>query len=195
MPTKKTSNTLLYILIATVILCIGIFYYFKQMAYTISEITADNYSYLMKEEMNQSISGNSGLHVLFENPILFSDPKNITSVTGYIIQKSVYNSDYFIKMYNESSHNEYTFRYPDEKSNTLQYVGILNTNGIPNAGEIIQKLLQKEEYTLKETEKKYGYDILIKDVGDFFIISQIYKSDTIISGFGFHLYKKNKYFK
>lgn len=200
---KKLSfkKILFFLISGTISLLIIVFLFLNSLKYSISDVSAGNFFKILKQETTISLTQRGvELSILFEYPAIFFNAKTIDFIPHYKFDRKAVNSFYIIDVWKEpiDEGDSYTLRYKDEKSDILQLVSItqnLQSNGVVNGENFIKILLSKFEYTYKESELKSGNDILIKDIGDYFIIGIITKNiHGHIFNLSFSIYNKKKYF-
>lgn len=200
---KKISfkRVLFFLISGTIPLLIIIFFFLNSLKYSISDVNADNYFKILKQENAISLTQRGvELSNLFEYPAIFFEAKNIDFIPHYKFDRKIVNSFYIVDVWKEpvDKGDSYTLRYKDEKSGILQLVSVtqnLSSDGIVGGESFIKMFLSKFGYTYKESERKSGNDILIKDIGDYFIIGTIMKNAYgHIFNLSFSIYDKKKYF-
>jgi hypothetical protein len=77
---KATSKTITALLLLLIIIATSCFSSAKQEKYSISDITADNFSRLLKEDTTQSLNKRAPISILFQVPLIFDDGKRIVKM-------------------------------------------------------------------------------------------------------------------
>lgn len=186
-----------------VVLLLSFFFYLNNQKYSISEINADNYLVLLNRDMNQSLTNRGvGLSQVIKIPVILVEPRAIRNIEGYKISEIDYfdtpSGVYVLNFNNLFDNTTYGIEFKNKSSEIITGVEISNWfgGGISGGEQIIQRLLTKEEFIFKESMMKGRPDIIIRDLGDVFLIGSISKSENgVILYIGFRLFKTKKYFK
>jgi hypothetical protein len=197
-------NKLIFSIVIVLLLLGGCIFFLFARKYDISELTPENYTKLLKIEDIHTLSDTWSTDIFCGARVIIFNPKIARGNENWDVDSSVMNSSMTYTILNKTNLNIYVFVYPETSPNILYSASIYNVgkdeNGmikwLPIVGGkgIITKLLYEEEFTLKKTQMKNEDDILIKDVGDFFIIGSVFwdKNSEDVKHLTFKLYKKNK---
>ena len=182
---------------ATTAFVISTLAYFYFAEYNINDVNADNYKHL---QVVYSTSVFRGSNTVFLNSDFFlQNAKNERSNSTYTFKdENAPDRDVFTITDNTKKDFWYTVIY-DKKTKQPYYYSVAEFKiddqpiYLPN---IIRVLLEKGEFALKRTELIEGSeDILIKDLGDYFLIGRIGGTMKKPIHLEFQVYSKRKYFK
>jgi predicted AAA+ superfamily ATPase len=73
-------NKVIAVLVVIVISFLVFFYILKNIKYSISEITADNYDKILNVDYSQSLNERASISDFFHNPLIFIDGKKIIKI-------------------------------------------------------------------------------------------------------------------
>ena len=198
---KKSILVLLLIFILIFTLSCA-FLFLKNQKYSISDITADNYQKILKENRSISLADpRNGIDNFFSQPPLLYDPK----IAAYPQEISVnFYPEFYPKISTVSIEDKvrqrlYSMYYPDnsfKKLNGIMLTGSPMSQGLAGAEEELDNLIKKFEYTFKESALKSGDDIIIQELPDNFTIISIYRNSfKMVSMLNFHIYSRYKFFQ
>ena len=168
--------------------------YFEE--YGVHEITPDNYQ--EKLQVVYSVSVFRG-----NNTVFLDDPSILinanTGETNNLYRFNKYSATADVVEINDNRIKDFWYTVLYDKSTKMPYhYGITEWKVNENPyylPQIIKLLMEKGGFTLKRTELIKGHDILIKDVGDYFLIAMILDNVEHATNLSFEVYSKRKYFK
>jgi hypothetical protein len=197
------------LLITLLLAIIGalVIYILSIQSYSITEIDADNYESILHEN-NKSVWGTG-----IEDCIPFDDANCISIRTKTLFTEGIYKgvtlekiqvndhpSDYLYKFKNAPSGLDYSGYFSNDKIVSGIYIdGKLDTRKGPLIRWIIDNLLKKQGFTLKESKLIMGGDIIICESEDSFIIGTLNgkyyfnENNRGLVGLYFNAYSKRKY--
>jgi len=120
--TSKNITALLWLLATITTSC---FNSTKQERYSISDITADNLSQLLKEDTKQSLNERAPISDLFQVPLIFDDGKRIAKMENWSIARQQVNDGYSVSFLNNKNDEFYLFKYPSENSEIMTFATYL----------------------------------------------------------------------
>lgn len=194
----QKKRILFIVFIITLISAISIYAYSAK--YELSNITADNFNDILKRD-NNHIYDMSGIqnYIPDKIPIILSKnliPSNNFNNNGFEVftDKSSTRSWTHIKSF-QTKLMYSTYFNLDEK---LVAISIGTTSYDPQIKIIIEKLIINCEFVLKESDKKNGKDIIIKETDESFIIGEIistYENPNPPMSITFTSFSKKKYLR
>ena len=180
----------------TVIVAGVCFVYFSEYSY--NEISADNFEKKLQVVYSESIF--RGKNIIFiEDPWILTEANTKTTDERYTFSKYSSTTDdvveindkklrdcWYTVLYNKKYNTPYQFSVTEWKINGRKVY-------LPM---VIKALLEEGEFSLKKTELiKGNADILIKDIGDYFLIGRVGGGIQNPMSLDFKLFSKRKFFK
>lgn len=168
--------------------------------FRIFEITADNYSTMLTWESNSTdglrsldkhYPGNfelSNAHLFIEN----QDPN-----FAFKVNKNVRGDTTFVFLENNINKIGYTLFFLKQKLNTITIVGNKNPEVTNLLDKCIQDNIINNGFILMRTEKKRGFDVIVKETPTHYLVGQLPNLHDTEFGQNiliFRCYKKTRYF-
>jgi hypothetical protein len=182
-------------------------YIISRAKYDLNDITADNAMDKLTIDHSRSLraDGNCLSH-MFGNSTIYNEPNVILSNQYWAVEKQEVKAGVSYQITNKTDWNVYTFRFLRDGSDIMDYFSVQNAvrqnvNAITvmpiyKGKEMVNQLLFEEGFILKATDRKNYFDILIKDVGDDFLIGKVYwmsNAQDEVQILEFMLYHKFKF--
>jgi len=185
-----------------------IFFYLYTAKYSLREITADNFKEKLKpkDELSRieaykltlSIPDNSDYRTNFD----FCNSRNLADGENNLfkISHSTYNDMYFVAFESNLTNLGYQGNWKKKNDYVLFSCTVrwykATRDWDPQYKTIVDKLILKHGYNLSESKLKSGFDILIKEIDNAFIIIEIggYYANNHIVSLMMSAFSKSKYF-
>ena len=178
----------------------GVLAYLYTAKYSFLELTPSNYHYILKESHQKSIFC-CGTTSFLENPIFIEDAAHIQSSPQYQYNKFKGANDHqVIEIINQDNHVMYQVVYDKTNPQLAISYSVMEWPPFEEYRGTIKKylrlLLEKGEFSLKRTELiNVTDDVIIKDIGDYFIAGLVIGKADNPGAIKFQVFKKRKYFK
>ncbi len=196
------NNKIIMVLILITIALVSVLVLHLQK-YSISDINADNYD----SKLTYSKSGNifsSGIYKMFGDGNIVG-MKCATAADGFrISHTNNSNGTMHSELYNLRTHVSYWINWDDQECGENNATNIdvgtfpMGYTGFIDYKNEINKLITEEGFILKKSEKIDGYDVIIYENAESFVVGKIFGKydgkDGNIQAINFTLYKRNKFF-
>lgn len=187
-----------FTLISLVIACI-IFYVLANLKYSVLDITADNFKDGILGPYYQGNEGSlweTGIDNCISDKISLLNSNNYQNCNSYYqIQRNENEKGLSIIISNNQNKLEYKTFF--NKKNQITSIIINSFGNYFQVKKIVENLIIKEGFTLKKTNLKNGFDIIIKETNDSFIIGYLVEEyePTPPSAIFISSFSKRKYFR